>query len=255
MEERGFIEIKVNNRDKSLFPKDVDIAEIKEMISDIESFLYPTRNEKKERPQISYNLEEGSAKHMFHLPLTAVIFFNGLMFEIKQRDSLDFLDYKRQSIINKFQKKAFKEGYTFEFNNSLSNSNNLVIDSRTNFELVSPPYYESEFYLYGEIYQEGGKSPNLHISTKKYRNLTVAATKEQIMEGEKRTYKFYGLKVKGKKQFDGDKLFDLELIEYIQYNPVFNRSLLDKVIEKASKNLSKITNVDAWVNDLKTDGV
>ena len=47
----------------------------------------------------------------------------------------------------------------------------------------------------------------------------------------------------------------MELIEFIQYQPVFNKSLLEKVIEKASVNLSKITNVDAWIDDLKTDGI
>jgi hypothetical protein len=121
--------------------------------------------------------------------------------------------------------------------------------------MISPAFYESEFYLYGEIYQEGGKNPNLHISTKKYGNLTISATKEQIMDGEKKTYKPYGIKVRGKKSFEDDRLTDLELIEFIQYKPVFNKSLLDKVIEKASTNLIKITNVDVWLDDLKTEGI
>lgn len=119
--------------------------------------------------------------------------------EIKTRNNLDFLDYKRQSIIDKFQKKVLKEGLVIEFNNSISKDNNLVIDSSTNFEIVSAPFYEGEFYLYGEIYQEGGKNPNVHISNSKYGNLTISATKEQIMEGDKRTYKVYGLKVRGKR--------------------------------------------------------
>lgn len=121
--------------------------------------------------------------------------------------------------------------------------------------MVAPVFYESEFYLYGEIYQEGGKTPNLHISTKKHGNLTIAATKEQIMDGEKKTYKPYGIKVRGKKSFEDDSLTDLELLEYIQYKPVFNKSLLDKVIDKASVNLSKITNVDAWLDDIRAETI
>ncbi len=113
----------------------------------------------------------------------------------------------------------------------------------------------NSIYLYGEIYQEGGKNPNLHLSTKKYGNLTISATKEQIMDGEKKTYKSYGIKVRGKKSFEDDTLSDLELIEFIQYKPVFNKSLLDKVIKKASFNLSKITNVDAWLDDIKAEGI
>jgi len=205
VKEQGYIELKVTNRDNTLSPKDIDINEVKEFISDIESFLYPNRK-------------------------------------------------KRQSIIDKLQKKAIREGYSIEFNNSISKKASLIINNFTNFEMVAPTFYESEFYLYGEIYQEGGKNPNLHITSKKFGNLTVSATKEQIMDGEKKTYKPYGIKVRGKKSFENDKPTDLELIEFIQYKPIFNKSLLDKVIEKASVNLSKITNVDTWIDDLKSEG-
>lgn len=48
---------------------------------------------------------------------------------------------------------------------------------------------------------------------------------------------------------------DLVLLEFIQYEPVFNKSLLDKVIDRASENLNKITNVDIWLNDIKAEGI
>ena len=255
VEEQGYIEIRVSNRENSLKPKDVDINEVKEFISDVESFLYPNRKEKKNRPHISYDLEEGSAKHRFFLPITAVILFNGLTNEIKSRNNLDFLDYKRQFVIDKFQKRALQDGYIIEFNNSMTNESTLVIDESTNFEMIAPTFIESEFYIYGEIYQEGGKTPNLHISSKKYGNLTVSATKEQIISGEKKTYKPYGIKVRGKKDFKEDALSDLTLLEFIQYKPIFNKSLLNKVIDRASENWSKISNVDSWLNDIKAEGI
>jgi len=255
VEEQGYIELRVTSKDNSLSPKDIDINEVKDFISDVETFLYPNRKEKQNRPHISYDIEEGSAKHKFFLPISAVLFFNALTAEISKRDNIDFLEYKRQSIIDKFQKKAIKEGFVIEFNNSISKESSLVIDYTTNFEMIAPTFYESEFYIYGEIYQEGGKNPNLHISTKKYGNLTISATKEQIMDGEKKTYKPYGIKVFGKKSFEDDSLTDLELVEFIQYKPVFNKSLLEKVIEKASTNLNKITNVDAWLDDIKAEGI
>lgn len=255
MEEQGYIEILVTNKENTLTPKDIDINEVKDFISDVESFLYPNRKEKQNRPHISYDIEEGSAKHRFFLPITAVILFNGLTTEIKNRNNLDFLDYKRQSIIDKFQKKAHKENYIIKFNNSISKEPSLIIDYTTNYEMIAPNFYESEFYLYGEIYQEGGKNPNLHITTKEYGNLTVSATKEQIMDEEKKTYKPYGIKVRGKKSFEDDTLTDLQLVEFIQYKPVFNKTLLEKMIAKASSNLSKITNVDAWLEDIKAEGV
>jgi hypothetical protein len=47
---------------------------------------------------------------------------------------------------------------------------------------------------------------------------------------------------------------DLKLLNYIEYNPVFNRTELDLLIERATPNLSKITDVDAWLNQLRAGG-
>lgn len=255
MEEQGYIELRIDNFQKNLNPKDVDITDIKSIIVDIEAFLYPSKEEKRTRPHISYDLEHGSAKHKFFLPISAVILFNGLTSEIKRRDSIDFLDYKRQEIIDKFQRVAVKNGLTIEFNSSLSTAPTLVIDSQSDFKLITPKYIESDFYLYGEIYQEGGKNPNIHISTSEYGNLTISATKQQIVEGEKKSYKAYGVKVNGKKSLEDGKVYDLKLKEFIAYKPIYDKSLLDRAIKSASENLSKIKNLDKWIENLKADGI
>jgi len=52
VEEKGYIAITVSGKigDEPIKPQSVDIAEIKEMINDVETFLYPGRAEKNERP-------------------------------------------------------------------------------------------------------------------------------------------------------------------------------------------------------------
>ena len=89
MEEQGYIEIRVDNLNHTLSPKDVDINDLRNVISDIETFLYPTREEKRLRPEIAYNIEAGSAKHKFYLPVSAVILFSGLTSEIKKKKQLE----------------------------------------------------------------------------------------------------------------------------------------------------------------------
>lgn len=253
MEEKGYIEIKFEGRvgDHKLSPMDIDISEIKEVINDIENFLYPTRIEKTERPLIAHKLEEGSAKHKFFLPITGVILFNGLIGEIGNRKSTDFLDYKRAEIIEKFQRKAKEKVLEITFSNSLDDNKELRITKNTNFYKAQADWINTEFYLYGEIYQEGGITPNLHIVTKEYGKLTVLATKEQLTEGEKKLYKFYGLKATGKQNVDTKKIDDLKLVDFIEYNPVFNKSELDILISKAKPNLSTISNVDNWLTEIR----
>jgi hypothetical protein len=253
MEEKGFIEVKIEGTvsGKSLTPSDIDISEIKEIISDIESFLYPTRNEKSDRPLISYKIEEGSAKHKFFLPITGVILFNGLIGEIDNRKNIDFLDYKRAEIISKFQNKAKEKDLKITFSSSASDSKTLKINKETNFYNASAAWINTEFTLYGEIYEEGGISPNLHILTKEYGKLMVTATKEQLLEGDNKLYRIYGIRAFGKQNIVDGRPFDLKLDRFIEYNPIFNKAELDVLIAKASPNLSKIENVDDWLNQIR----
>jgi hypothetical protein len=253
MEERGHIEVKIEGKvgNKPLKPEDIDIAEIKEIISDIESFLYPGRAEKAERPHISYKIVEGSARHFFHLPISAVLLFNGLTGEIASRGTIDFLDFKRAEIIEKFQKKVLEKNYEITLTNSLSEAKSLIINKDTKYFNVAADFIETELILYGKINAEGGVNPNFHIETKDYGRLTVDATVEQLLEGEKRLYKFYGIRVSGKQNLLNGKPYDLILLNYIEYTPVFNRIELDILIERATPNLSKITDVDAWLNQLR----
>jgi hypothetical protein len=256
VEEKGQIEVRFKGtvNGKKLTPLDVDISEIQEVISDIENFLYPTRNEKNDRPLISYKIEDGSAKHLFILPVTGVIFFNSLIGEVASRKAVDFLDFKRAEILEKFQRKAREKDLEITFSTSASEPKTLVIDRNTNYYNVSPDWIGTEFTLYGEVYQEGGINPNFHIITKEYGKLTIAATKEQILEGEKRVYKIYGIKASGKMSVGSGKPFDLKLDYFIDYNPVFDQSELDLLIEKATPNLSKIGNVDEWLENIRGGG-
>ena len=253
MEEKGFIEVKIEGTVgiKPLKPEDIDIAEIKEIISDVENFLYPGRAEKSDRPHISYKIEEGSAKHFFHLPISAVLLFNGLTGEISTRGTIDFLDFKRAEIIEKFQQKALEKDYEITLTNSLSEAKTLKINKDTKYFSVAANFIETELILYGKIDTEGGVDPNFHINTKEYGRLTVSASVEQLLEGEKRLYKFYGIRVAGKQGLTDGKPFDLKLLNYIEYNPIFNRIELDLLIERATPNLSKIADVDAWLNQLR----
>lgn len=256
MEEKGYIEIKFDGRvgENKLSPMDIDIAEIKEIMSDLENFLYPSRSEKTERPHIAYQLEKGSAKHKFFLPITGVILFNGLIGEISSRKSTDFLEYKRADIIEKFQRKSKEKSLEITFSNSLSDKKELKITKNTNYYKAQADWINTEFYLYGVIYEEGGMTPNLHIISKEYGKLTISASKKQLTEGERKLYKFYGVRASGKQNLADGKIDDLKLIDFLEYNPVFNKDELNILIAKAAPNLSTIKNVDSWLAQIRGGG-
>ncbi len=254
MEEQGCIEIKIEGTisGKPILPLDVDISEIKEMISDIETFLYPNRNEKTNRPHISYKLEEGSARHLFFLPITAVLSFNGIINEIAKRNSIEFLDNKRALVIEKFQRISKEKSWVFTLTNSANSNDKLEINKTTNFFKAKSDWVETELYLYGEIYTEGGlASPNIHITSKEFGKLTVESTKEQLKSGENRLYKIHGLRVIAKQNLTDSKLHDIKLIDFIEYNPIFDKSELDILIKRTAGQWNDVKNVDDWISQIR----
>lgn len=253
MEEQGYIEVKIDGMvgNKPLKPIDVDIAEIKEIINDVETFLYPTKGEKAERPHISYKIEEGSARNLFYLPISGVLLFNGLTTEIKNRGNIDFLDNKRAEIINKFQRKASEKNLEISFISSSTKEPFLKINKDTGYFKVAATFIETEFILYGKVNEEGGNYPNFHLLTKEYGKLIISATEQQLLEGEKRLFKVYGVRAKGKQNLVDGKPFDLKLIDYITYNPNYDEHKLDLLIERASAKWNTIPNIDVWLSQIR----
>ena len=253
MEEQGYIEVKINGSidNKPLKPIDIDISEIKEIISDVETFLYPTRGEKTERPHISYRIEEGSARNLFYLPISGVLLFNGLSSEITNRGNIDFLDNKRAEIIDKFQRRAAEKNFEISFFSSSAKEAILKINKDTTYFKIAASYIETEFVLYGKVNEEGGNNPNFHLLTKDYGKLVISASEQQLLEGEKRLFKVYGVRAKGKQNLVNGKPYDLKLIDYITYNPNYDEHKLDLLIERASQKWNAIPNVDSWLQQIR----
>ena len=64
MDKIGYIEIKISGSkgNLNLTPDNYDIREIISILENAENLLFPT--DKRERPTISYKIEEGSVKHI-----------------------------------------------------------------------------------------------------------------------------------------------------------------------------------------------
>ena len=121
----------------------------------------------------------------------------------------------------------------------------------TGYFKVAPTYIETEFILYGKINEEGGNNPNFHLLTKEYGKLVISATEQQLLQGEKRLFKVYGVRAKGKQNLADGKPYDLKLTDYITYNPNYDEHKLDLLIERASAKWNTIPNVDVWLNQIR----
>lgn len=136
MELNGYISITISGKtaDGNLHPRDIDISETKELLSDVETLLFPSKPEKDERPKVSYEVKEGSVKNMFYIPVANAIMFTALMAEVGSHGSIEILDSKAATVIDKWQRKAYTTGRYYTIASSVSPDKPIVtINKETQF--------------------------------------------------------------------------------------------------------------------------
>src|SRR5690606_5524653 len=103
MKNIGYIEIKItgSNGNLNLSPDNYDIRDILKVIENAENLLFP--GEKRDRPTISYRIENGSVKHIFKTSLQFVIGFNAVLGQISSDQSIDILHQDTAKAIESFQ--------------------------------------------------------------------------------------------------------------------------------------------------------
>ncbi len=254
MKKIGNIEIRVIGKsgNNELMPDNYDIKHIASLMQNVEDLLYP--NSKKERPLITYDIQEGSVKHIFRTTMQAIISFSAILTQIQANDSIDFLDIKTARAVENIQNLSLQKNYTFQIKTSLKDDYELEITPSTKLFRTENYWVDAEFYFYGILTNAGGKSKaNIHIDTSDYGSITIDTGKDFLEEQERNLlYKNFGVRARGKQNVETGEIDtkSLELIELIDYNPNFDDDYLNKLISKAKKNWKGV-DADKWLNNLR----
>jgi len=255
MEKLGNIEIRVVGKsgNEELRPDNYDIKHISNLLQDVEALLYP--NARKERPLITYDIAEGSVKHLFKTTMQAVIGFSAILGQVQANNSIDFLELKTARALENIQNLSLQKNYEFQIRTSLKDDYELLISPKTHYFRTENVWVEAEFYFYGELKNAGGKSKaNIHLDTDDYGYLAIE-TGEEFLRGQENNllYKKYGIRAIGKQNIETGELDtkSLKLVELINYQPKFDSKYLNRLISKAKKNWQSINDPDEWLQDLR----
>ncbi|WP_337866048.1 hypothetical protein [Ignavibacterium sp.] len=254
MDNIGYIEIIVSGvkGNLKLTPDTFDIKELTEIIEQAEKLLFP--GERKDRPLISYQMEEGSVKNIFKTSLQAVIGFSAIIGQVETTNNIDFLELNTAKAFEFFQKTAVKKDYAFEIKTSVQNSPSLKIDKSTFYYRTSENWVDAEFYFYGKITNAGGKDKaNIHLVTDELGTLYIQTPQEFLAKVEENIlYKTYVIRAKGIQNSKTGEIEkqSLSFIELIDYNTKYDEQYLKKLRSKAMSWLSKI-NTDEWLKDIR----
>lgn len=254
MEKIGNIEIRIvgNSGNQELKPENYDIKHIASILQNVEDLLFP--NNKKDRPLITYDLQEGSVRHIFKTTIQTIIGFNALLSQIHNNNSIDFLELKTARAFENIQNISRQKDYEFQFKTSLSDEYELRINPFTKFIRAEKNWSEAELYFYGIIKDAGGKSKaNIHIDTSDFGYLSIETGEDFLRDQEDNLlYKRFGIRASGKQNIETGEIDtkSLKLIELINYTPKYDKDYLDSLISKAKGNIQKV-DPDEWLLNLR----
>ena len=254
VEKIGDIEIRVIGKsgNQDLKPDNYDIKHIATILQNVEDLLFPSN--KRERPLITYNIEEGSVKHLFKTTIQTIIGFSSVLNQIQANQSIDFLEVKTARAIENIQNLSLQKNYEFQIKTSLNKSYELIINPKTKYFRTQNIWADAEFYFYGVLKDAGGKSKvNIHLDTKDYGYLTIETGEEFLKEKkENLLFKRFGVRAKGKQNIETGEVDtkSLTLLELIDYQPKFDNDYLNSLIKRAKKSWKDI-NSDEWLLNLR----
>ncbi len=256
MDKIGFIEIKIagSKGNLNLTPDNYDIREIISILENAENLLFPT--DKRDRPTISYKIEEGSVRHIFKTSIQYIIGFNAVIGQVTQLQNIDFLDLSTARAFENLQDIAAKKDYVFSITTSIDKTNEVRIDITTNFKRTEAIWVDAEFYFYGKILDAGGTGKtNVHVATSEYGNViiqTPISFFEQLAENIIHK-KPYGVRATGKQHSETGEVdkSTLRFVELVNYEPKYDEKYLNSLIDKASESWSQIKDKDSWLRNIR----
>jgi len=255
MEKKGNIEICIQGKKGNieLTPDNFDIRDIKPLLDTIEDLLFP--GDKKNRPVISYEITEGSVRHIFKTGIQFIIGFNAILGQINTNQNIDFLDSPTAKAFEEFQNNAIKHDYIFTINTSISASHEIKIDKTTKYYRTESMWADAEFYFYGKIIDIGGKDKaNIHLATEDLGTLIIQTPKEEIERIETNPlYKTFGIRAVGMQHPETGEIdkHSLRFIEILNYQPKYDIEYLKSLRQKAMNNWLYAINPDKWLRELR----
>lgn len=255
MEKIGYIQIRITGSkgNLELSPDNYDIREIIAILENAENLLYP--GDKKDRPAITYKIEEGSVRHILKTSIQYIIGFNAIIGQVNQSQNIDFLDLSTARALENIQDMAAKRDYAFTINTSIDNSNEVKIDRTTRFYRTESVWAEAEFYFYGKVTNAGGKErANIHIYTDELGTVRIETPIAFLEKYEDNLlYKTFGIRAIGKQHSETGEVdkSTLKFLELVEYQPKYDEIYLKGLRAKAKKSWLGSINPDEWLKQIR----
>ena len=179
----------------------------------------------------------------------------------KRTKSLQNIDPVRARILMQWQDLAKRNDgrvYKMFTDDEIESSVNsfLLINEKSDFEAQRDVWFNIETYVYGRIFDLGGKSKsNVHIELENGRTLTVESDPKLLtVDKTNRLYKRQLLQISAKQHLVTRELKDERLISFEDYSSEYDEEGFNAIAKVASKAWKSIESPTQWVESLRGNG-
>ena len=177
---------------------------------------------------------------------------------IVENRSIDKIDPTRAKIFEMWQSAAKASDariYHIEMSDN-GKTSIITIDKNSEYSSKKIIWVDVDLYLYGKIYDLGGKSkPNVHIELENGKTLKIGTNSSILSQDEEnRLYKDQLVRIKAKRNIYTRELKEEQLISFEKYNPVFDEENFQSIVKKARLAWKNVGDASKWVEDLRSGG-
>lgn len=253
------IDIKIEGfrQGKQLRPDLLDVDEIVSLLSHARDFLFPEKG--KDRPRMSVTFKEGSAVLSLGVDAATALQAQAILAELNESHNLGLLKSKQVEAIEGIHKFVVEQDFVVVFGITEKLTEGLRIDRETKWVIPEEVWFDEELYIFGEIVDMGGKTyPNVHLDTKDFGTLTIAANKDMLSEDDQnRLYKRQQLRIRVKRNLQTGELKkgSAQLMEFVDFEEEASPDeYLDRLISASKPYMDKIEDPDQWLKKIRGYG-
>ena len=177
---------------------------------------------------------------------------------LRRSNDLSGIDPSRAKVVEKWQAevKSYESRAYSLFVPDESTDNIVLITRETEFATKRVLWVEEELYLYGRVYDMGGKiKPNVHIDLETGGSIKIGTNESVLIrDTENRLYKDQLIRIEAKRNIKTGEIKDERLISFEHYNPEFDEDEFQKIVKKAKVAWESVKDPTKWVEELGGNG-
>lgn len=251
MDPRNTLKFAVSDKvdDQDVGPDRVPLALLGEFQKDVTEFLRGSKREV-DPNQVMVSIESGSLAFVATGLVAAAGLWQDLDY-LEQSSSLIALDSKRAAVVLRWQAAAQTHPHRMYRLLDVSNSPLLKVDHESEFRKQNNAWVSVEKYLHGRITDMGGQTkPNIHIRLDNGRTIHVAASQDQLAQGDKnRMYRDELLHISAEENLATGELRNMRLITFESYQPRYDEAAFQLMVERGTRAWSNTE--DDWLESLR----